>query len=705
MIMEGGQEEWKTVQVSNVPLETTRWELEQLFSEYGPIKKCFTVKPRDDKSSSLAFVTFSVPSDCKSVLESKDDLAIGENKLKLKLAPDNKRFGVKPEIPGKKRAPSASISKNKARLVIRNLSFKADDASLRNFLTPHGSLTDVNILKKPDGRMVGCAFVEFSKVAEATEAVHKLNGKQFLNRTVAVDWAVPKEVFNQNKKDDEDVVKEEIKEEEFVEGDVKDEVDDEKIEVEEGVKDEEMKDEDSDEDSDEGDEDSDEGDDDSDKGDEGGNESDDQENEDKVEQVKPHNLKSGHDINEGKTVFVRNLSYDTEPEDLQDLMEQYFGQVLFAKLVMDKTMGRPRGTGFVKFRRASDAAKCVETGNGDDGIFLDDRQLQVMIAQSREDVEQAQKEREGDSKEAKDSRNLYLAREGLIREGSLAASGVSESDMKRRKIVERQKKNLLKNLNMFVSSTRLCVRNLPPHVDQNKLRTIFSKQVGKNAKITEAKVMMNMIGGGEPTSKEFAFVSFEKHEDALQALRNVNNNPTIFTQDRRPIVEFSIENRKALLARQKRLEKSREKNPNIKEKTTERQKLETKNKSKVSDGSKNEFTGMTSDPKQKGLPTHSGAKVRTNKRPETKISRKTLRKQEQERKNPKLRKRKPEPVAQSMPEGPQAKKSKKEVRKEKKVSKETKKEMESEKKFNSLVNQYKKDLSHNVEIRKKWFDT
>merc|ERR1719490_577975 len=83
-------------------------------------------------------------------------------------------------------------------------------------------------------------------------------------------------------------------------------------------------------------------------------------------------------------------------------------------------------------------------------------------------------------------------------------------------------------------------------------------------------------GGKKAPSKEYAFVSFEKHLDALAALRNVNNNPTMFTKDRRPIVEFAIENRQALLARQKRLEKSREKNPNSKK--SDNKKLETVNK-------------------------------------------------------------------------------------------------------------------------------
>mgnify|MGYP004584061741 CR=1 FL=1 len=37
---------------------------------------------------------------------------------------------------------------------------------------------------------------------------------------------------------------------------------------------------------------------------------------------------------------------------------------------------------------------------------------------------------------------------------------------------------------------------------------------------------------GVGKSKEYGFVSFTKHEDALETLRNVNNNPNIFTSKR-----------------------------------------------------------------------------------------------------------------------------------------------------------------------------
>lgn len=48
----------------------------------------------------------------------------------------------------------------------------------------------------------------------------------------------------------------------------------------------------------------------------------------------------------------------------------------------------------------------------------------------------------------------------------------------------------------------------------------------------------------EKTSKGIAFIVFKEHETALKALRAVNNNPTIFGENHRPIVEFAIENAK-----------------------------------------------------------------------------------------------------------------------------------------------------------------
>ena len=55
---------------------------------------------------------------------------------------------------------------------------------------------------------------------------------------------------------------------------------------------------------------------------------------------------------------------------------------------------------------------------------------------------------------------------------------------------------------------------------------------------------------GRLRSRGFAFVEFVDHSDALHALRAINNNPMLFGAQRRPIVEFALENALALQKRQ-----------------------------------------------------------------------------------------------------------------------------------------------------------
>lgn len=160
----------------------------------------------------------------------------------------------------------------------------------------------------------------------------------------------------------------------------------------------------------------------------------------------------------------------------------------------------------------------------------------------------------------KDNRNLYLVREGVIVAGSPAAEGVSEGDMSKRLQLEHWKTQTLRNLNKFVSPIRLVVHNIPPFVDDNKLRQIFKNFSPKGAIIKEVRIMRNLNDvdeNGIGKSKGFGFVSFAKHEHALEALRTINNNPKIFKESKRPIVGFSIESMTALKLKEKRKERSR----------------------------------------------------------------------------------------------------------------------------------------------------
>ena len=57
----------------------------------------------------------------------------------------------------------------------------------------------------------------------------------------------------------------------------------------------------------------------------------------------------------------------------------------------------------------------------------------------------------------------------------------------------------------------------------------------------------------------YAFVNFVREEDALKCLRVLNNHPDIFFKDKRPIVEFAVENSKALKILNDRVERNRKK--------------------------------------------------------------------------------------------------------------------------------------------------
>ena len=57
----------------------------------------------------------------------------------------------------------------------------------------------------------------------------------------------------------------------------------------------------------------------------------------------------------------------------------------------------------------------------------------------------------------------------------------------------------------------------------------------------------------------YGFIEFTNHKDALAVLRVTNNNPAIFGPDRRPIVDFSIENSLVLKAKQRHVEKAQHK--------------------------------------------------------------------------------------------------------------------------------------------------
>lgn len=77
-----------------------------------------------------------------------------------------------------------------ARLIVRNLSFKATEDSLKEYFSSYGTVEEVKLLKKPDGKLVGCGFIHYTHVPMANKALAATNKKPFLGKKNIVEFSI-----------------------------------------------------------------------------------------------------------------------------------------------------------------------------------------------------------------------------------------------------------------------------------------------------------------------------------------------------------------------------------------------------------------------------------------------------------------------------------------------------------------------------------
>uniref|UniRef100_I3KCE4 RNA-binding protein 28 n=1 Tax=Oreochromis niloticus TaxID=8128 RepID=I3KCE4_ORENI len=512
-----------TIFVGSLPDSASNERLEEIFSEIGPVKKCFVT----EKCRGFGFVTYSMEEDAQRALKEikeydgqKLSLTVAKSKIKDK---NKKEAGTAPKENQQKGSKKKLL---KARLIIRNLSFKCTEDHLKEVFAKFGTVVEVKIPLKPDGKMRGFAFVLFKKVPEASKALNAMNLKEIKGRPVAIDWAVPKDKFVTTQQSSNSG-NEDGSEQSSEVSDSDDEKDEEEQEDDDDREEEEEEEEDDDDDDD--------GDSlDSDHDDGSMDEEDDEEDEED---------KLGMD------------------KDLEEVLLQ-FGELNYIKIVLHPDTEHSKGCAFAQFKTKEAADKCIAAAQDeaeDSGIRIHGRKLMIVAAVSREDAVKLKVDKK---KVETGTRNLYLAREGLIRPGTKAAEGVPETDMVKRTRFEEIKRAKLRDINVFVSKTRLCVHNLPKSVDSKKLKSLCLQAVKgvKGVRITECRVIYDKKpekGQVMGQSLGYGFVQFQDHEHALATLRYLNNNPNIFGSQKRPIVEFSLEDLRKLKIKEMRQQKSK----------------------------------------------------------------------------------------------------------------------------------------------------
>ncbi|KIJ62304.1 hypothetical protein HYDPIDRAFT_136440 [Hydnomerulius pinastri MD-312] len=316
----------------------------------------------------------------------------------------------------------------------------------------------------------------------------------------------------------------------------------------------------------------------------------------------------------GTTLFIRNIPFAATEDELRTLFRA-FGPLRYARITVDPDTERSRGTGFACFWNKEDADKVIEQsdilrsetmGNQPQptknpfvlpsiltpdpsasvakNLVLQGRTLDVVRAVTRDQATKLKEEGEK-SREKADKRNLYLLREGVILPNTPAAETIPPVELEKRTISFNARRAMLRsNPSLYVSKTRLSIRQIPIFVTERVLKRLaihsvreFKAEVEKGLReglspdelavppesgdhdvkqrhmkkeedakskkrggkperptsVQQAKIVRQQDRvdpvTGKGRSRGYGFVEMHKHADALRVLRWANNNPEVGT--------------------------------------------------------------------------------------------------------------------------------------------------------------------------------
>jgi nucleolar protein 4 len=607
----------KELFVRGLPASVTTESLTEFFSQSYVIKHATVVlDPQTKQSRGFGFVTFADLEDAERALEEFNGAKFEGKKIKVEVAqPRHREIDEK----GGKSVPSAEGIKLKEerqrqrestqppRLIVRNLPWSIKESDqLAALFRSFGKVKHAVVPKKGTVQ-AGFGFVVLRGRKNAERALEAINGKEVDGRTLAVDWAVDKQVWEETQKSPDETDTETGG---AVENDEENSASQEEDRLSEASSD----------------------------GEDASME-DDGEPDDDMEDIDGDEEEEVQDDRNASTVFIRNLPFTSTDETLYEHFTR-FGPVRYARIVVDPETERPRGTGFVCFWKIEDAIACIkdapketdatrgeadkpkksstvlkpsilqnETLDPTGRYTMDDRVLSVTRAVSKSQASKLTEE--GASRRVdrdKDKRRLFLLNEGTIPSNSPLYKKLAPSEIKMREDSLKQRQTLIKNNpTLHLSLTRLSIRNIPRQItskdlkalareaivgfakdakeglrqrlspeelhrgldetkDTDKLRRLKGKGVVKQAKIVfegrDGSKVGEKSGGGR--SRGYGFIEYYNHRHALMGLRWLNGHAVESrTQDgttekkKRLIVEFAIENAQVVKRRSEYEEKMR----------------------------------------------------------------------------------------------------------------------------------------------------
>ncbi|KAH7000094.1 hypothetical protein EDB80DRAFT_648971 [Ilyonectria destructans] len=613
-------EERRSLFVRSLPTGATSETLTDFFSEHFPVKHAVVVVDQKTKESrGYGFVTFADADDAKEAKEKLDKQEWDGKRIRLDLAERRHRNESSgPAVVPAGKPPKKDEYQKAPKLIVRNLPWSIKTSEqLERLFRSFGKVKFAD-LPQSKGKLKGFGFVTIRGKKNAETALEAINGKEIDGRTLAVDWAVDKETWDQqnpDKKEKKSAKKDEEEEED----------------AEEDAESATSEDEDEDED---------------DKEDAGAkptrdseldadlenfmknymqnmeDEDDEEDDEDKEAQEAKKNAPPKRLMTDNSgTVFIRNLPFTATDAQLKGFFE-HFGAVRYARVVMNKMTEKPAGTAFVCFYNADDAKSCIkgaprpkepvsmgknsilqdESADPDGKYTLDGRLLQVAQAVNKDEATNLADNSLAKRRE-KDKRRLFLLSEGAIDRNSPLFNILSPAEHHMRDASSAQRKKLVqKNPSLHLSLTRLALRNIPRNMGATELKELARKAVvgfatdvregrrqplskeenardGKDAKekdrerkakgkgiVRQAKIIFESAKGTkveETTggkSRGYGFIEYTSHHWALMGLRYLNGQQLENENGKkqRLVVEFAIENAQVVQRRKANEEKSRQ---------------------------------------------------------------------------------------------------------------------------------------------------
>ncbi|KAL8681089.1 MAG: hypothetical protein Q9186_002741 [Xanthomendoza sp. 1 TL-2023] len=623
--------------VRSLPASATTEGLANFFSQSFPLKHATVVSdPTTKLSKGYGFVTLTDPSDAAAALSTFNGALFDGRKIKVEFADPRSRDIKSSDGPaGTKRLPPTPAGlrarqefpkhsdEPPPQLIIRNLPWTiSEPEQLAMLFRSYGKVKRATMPKRQPGISAGFGFVVLRGRKNTEKALIGVNGRMVDGRTLAVDWAVGKDVWesvNQNK-----VTKIAHAESAPVDASASDA-------ASSGIEGPEITNRDLEETS--------------------------------IADMESSSLpEDGQSSDEGpdetittsktkddssSTLFVRNIPFTVTDEDLYQHFTS-FGPLRYARTVMDPSTQRSRGTAFVAFRNEADAIACLRPAPkaGSTSAYSVKTQLSTASPHSKRSIlEDTNIDPSGrytingrllqlsaavDKGEAtrltaaghhirdvrdRDKRRLYLLSEGAISNLTPLYNQLTPSEIALRADSAKQRQSLLKNNPaLHLSLTRLSVRNLPRSVTSKELKALareavvgFSRDVkaglrqplskeessragdvmreaerarkasGKGI-VKQSKVVFEGRKGekvaeisGAGRSKGYAFIEYTSHRWALMGLRwlnghaveaqspNASRMSNSKERKKRLIVEFAIENAQVVGRRQERETQSHDK--------------------------------------------------------------------------------------------------------------------------------------------------